>query len=61
MAIHDDRNKARMQETWFRDSLTATDLQWLQDVNYGILDRDLLYTFVERWHKEMFSFHLLMG
>jgi len=58
--IHDNKKKAQMQEKWFKDSLSTTGLQWLKDVNYGILDHNLLSAFVERWHEETSSIHLPM-
>jgi len=59
-ALHDDENKARMKARWFRGSIRVTGHHWLQDINYGIIDQELLYTFVERWHEETSRFYLSM-
>ena len=39
--------------------MRATCLQWLQDNNYTVIDHGLCSAFVERWHEEKSSFHLL--
>jgi len=56
--LHDDENTARMTARWLNDFLRATNLQWLQDTNYNVIDHILCFSFVERWHEETSSFHL---
>ena len=56
--IHDKENTTRMAARWFTKVLRATDLQWLQDTSFNVIDHELCSAFVERWHKETLNFHL---
>ena len=50
-----------MAARWWRDSLQGTGLDWLQDTSYNMIYHGLICAFVERWHEETLSFHLLFG
>ena len=41
--------------------LHGTDLGWIQDTSYSLIDHGLICAFVERWHEETSSFHLPFG
>jgi len=41
--------------------LQGTDLGWLQDTSYNLIDHGLICAFVERWHEETSNFHLPFG
>ena len=59
--MHDKETTLIMVARWWRDRLQGTDLSWLQDTNYSLIDHGLICAFVERWHEETSSFHLLFG
>ena len=41
--------------------LHGTDLGWIQDTSYSLIDHGLICAFVERWHEETSSFQLPFG
>ncbi|XP_024632214.1 protein MAIN-LIKE 2-like [Medicago truncatula] len=47
-----------MVARWWENKLQGTDLGWLQDTSYSMIDHGLIYAFLERWHEETSSFHL---
>ncbi|XP_024630198.1 protein MAIN-LIKE 1-like [Medicago truncatula] len=59
--MHDEENKSIMAGRWWENRLHATDLGWLQDTSYIMIDHDLIYAFVGRWHEETSSFQLPFG
>ena len=59
--MHDKETTPIMVARWWRDSLQGTDLGWLQDTSYNMIDHCLICAFVERWHEETSSFHLPFG
>jgi len=50
-----------MAAQWWQNRLHGTDLGWLQDTRYNLIDHGLICAFVERWYEETFSFHLPFG
>jgi len=49
-----------MYETWFKQVVDVSGLYRLKHVSYNIIDHGLLSAFVERWHEETSSFHILI-
>jgi len=59
--MHDEETKPIMAARWWKDKLQDTELSWLQDTSYNMIDHSLICAFVERWHEETSSFHLPFG
>jgi len=59
--MHDKETIPIMAAQWWQDRLHATDIGWLQDTSYSLIDYGLICAFVERWHEETSSFHLSFG
>jgi len=59
--MHDEETKPIMAAQWCKDKFQGTSLSWLQDTSYNMIDHVLICAFVERWHEETSSFHLLFG
>jgi hypothetical protein len=59
--MHDNDTKPIMAAQWWKNKLHDTDLGWLQDTSYSLLDHGLICAFMERWHEETSSFHLPIG
>jgi len=59
--MHDKETIPIMAAQWWQDRLQGTDLGWLQDTNYSLIDHGLICVFVKRWYEETSSFHLLFG
>jgi len=57
--VHDKDTTPIMAARWWHDRLRDNSLSWLQDTSYNMIDPDLICAFVERWHEETSSFHLL--
>jgi len=56
--MHDEETKPIMAARWWKDKLQDTDLSWLQDTSYIMIDYNLICAFVERWHEETSSSYL---
>jgi len=56
--MHDKETIPIMAAQWWQDKLQGTDLGWLQDTSYSLIDHDLICAFVERWHEETSTFRL---
>ena len=48
--MHDKDTTPIMAARWWRDRMQGTDLSWLQDTSYSMIDYGLICAFVERWH-----------
>jgi len=59
--MHDLETTPIMAARWWEDRLQGTGLGWLQDTSYNMIDHSLICSFVERWHEDISSFHLLFG
>jgi len=59
--MHDDDTEPVMNARWWEVIIQGTDLGWLQDTSYSLIDHSLICAFVERWHEETSSFHLPFG
>jgi len=59
--MHDDDTTPIMNARWWVDRLQGTGLGWLQDTSYNLINHGLICAFMERWHEETSSFHLLFG
>lgn len=59
--MHDKDTTHIVVARWWRDRMQGTDLSWLQDTSYNMIDHDLICSFVERRHKDTSSFYLLLG
>ncbi|XP_024626843.1 protein MAIN-LIKE 1-like [Medicago truncatula] len=60
-AMHDNDTRPIMAARWWENKLQGTDLGWLKDTSYNMIDHGLICVFVERWYEETSSFHLPFG